>query len=154
MLKSCGVVAHVILVSAQGPNLSFFFFWGTSIRLGGLFWLGLGLGPGLDNFQFVWSLTFIRTCRTFSVWACPFQLKICLVVWDDRRTQERLMKRGKSWSGLHVGYMTYSHTAFYRDFYRNYYLIVFCAFVEFEVTDWFHKLLLRHFLQFLCFQWV
>ena len=46
-----GVVAHVILVSAQGPNPSFFFFWGTFIRLGGLLGqgLGLGLGPGLDN---------------------------------------------------------------------------------------------------------
>ena len=55
MLKSCGVggwcgvVAHVILVSAQGPNPSFFFFWGTFIQLGGLFGQGLGLGPGLDN---------------------------------------------------------------------------------------------------------
>ena len=48
-----GVVAHVILVSAQGPNPSFFFFWGTFIRLGGLFGqgLGLGLGPGLDNLR-------------------------------------------------------------------------------------------------------
>ena len=48
-----GVVAHVILVSAQGPNPSFFFFWGTFIRLGGLFGqgLGLGLGPGLDNYS-------------------------------------------------------------------------------------------------------
>ena len=46
-----GVVAHVILVSAQGPNPSLFFFWGTFIKLGGLFGqvLGLGLGPGLDN---------------------------------------------------------------------------------------------------------
>ena len=45
------VLAHVILVSAQGPNPSFFFFWGTFIRLGGLLGqgLGLGLGPGLDN---------------------------------------------------------------------------------------------------------
>ena len=44
-------VAHVILVSAQGPNPSFFFFWGTFIQLRGLFGqgLGLGLGPGLDN---------------------------------------------------------------------------------------------------------
>ena len=57
MLKSyrvvgwVGWVAHVILVSAQGPNPSFFFFWGTFIRLGGLLGqgLGLGLGPGLDN---------------------------------------------------------------------------------------------------------
>ena len=61
MLKSYGwvgwggvvvvVVAHVILVSAQGPNPSFFFYWGTFIQLGGLFGrgLGLGLGPGLDN---------------------------------------------------------------------------------------------------------
>ena len=58
MLKSYGVggwggwvVAHVILVSAQGPNPSFFFFWGTFIRLEGLLGqgLGLGLGPGLDN---------------------------------------------------------------------------------------------------------
>ena len=46
-----GWVAHVILVSAQGPNPSFFFFWVTFIRLGGLLGqgLGLGLGPGLDN---------------------------------------------------------------------------------------------------------
>ena len=60
MLKSygvggwCGVgwVAHVILVSAQGPNPSFFFFCGTFIQLGALLGqgLGLGLGPGLDNF--------------------------------------------------------------------------------------------------------
>ena len=28
-------MAHVIFVSAQGPNPSFFFFWGTFIRLGG-----------------------------------------------------------------------------------------------------------------------
>ena len=54
MLKSYGwvvVVAHVILVSAQGPNPSFFFFWGTFIQLWGLLGhgLGLGLGPGLDN---------------------------------------------------------------------------------------------------------
>ena len=55
MLKSywvggVGWVAHVILVSAQGPNPSFFFFGGTFIQLGGL--LGLGLGPGLDNKDF------------------------------------------------------------------------------------------------------
>ena len=31
-----GVVAHVILVSALGPNPSFFLFWGTFIRLWGL----------------------------------------------------------------------------------------------------------------------
>ena len=54
MLKSYGWVvggwvAHVILVSAQGPNPSFFFYWGTFIRLGGLF--GQGLGPGLDNYS-------------------------------------------------------------------------------------------------------
>ena len=57
MLKSYGwggvggVVAHVILVSALGPNPSFFFFWGTFIQLGGLLGQGpgLGLGPGLDN---------------------------------------------------------------------------------------------------------
>ena len=41
------VVAHVIIVSALGPNPSFFLLWGTFIQLGGL--LGLGLGPGLDN---------------------------------------------------------------------------------------------------------
>ena len=40
-------VAHVIIVSAQGPNPSFFLFLGNFIRLGGL--LGPGLGPGLDN---------------------------------------------------------------------------------------------------------
>ena len=55
MLKSYGVggvvVAHVILVSALGPNPSFFLFWGTFIQLGGLLGQGpgLGLGPGLDN---------------------------------------------------------------------------------------------------------
>ena len=38
------VVAHVILVSAIGPNPSFFLFWGTFIQLGGL----LGQGPDLD----------------------------------------------------------------------------------------------------------
>ena len=43
MLKSWGwgggggvVVAHVILVSAQGPNPSFVPFWGTFIQFGGL----------------------------------------------------------------------------------------------------------------------
>ena len=48
-----GVVAHVILVSALGPNPSFFLFWGTFIQLGGLLGQGpgLGLGPGLDNFM-------------------------------------------------------------------------------------------------------
>ena len=46
-------VAHVILGSVQGPNPSFFFYWATFIRLGGLLGqgLGLGLGPGLDNFD-------------------------------------------------------------------------------------------------------
>ena len=45
------VLAHVKIVSAQGPNPSFFVFWGTFIQLGGLWGqrLGLGLGPGLDN---------------------------------------------------------------------------------------------------------
>ena len=45
-------MAYVILVSAQGPNPSFFlFFGGTNIRLGGLLGqgFGLGLGPGLDK---------------------------------------------------------------------------------------------------------
>ena len=56
MLKSYGVVgwgvvAHVIIVSALGPNPSFFLFRGTFIQLGGLLGQGhgLGLGPGLDN---------------------------------------------------------------------------------------------------------
>ena len=56
MLKSYGWVgwwwvAHVILVSALGPNPSFFLFWGTFFQLGGLLGQGpgLGLGPGLDN---------------------------------------------------------------------------------------------------------
>ena len=44
-------MAHVILVSALGPNPSFFLFLGTFIQLGGLLGQGpgLGLGPGLDN---------------------------------------------------------------------------------------------------------
>ena len=46
------VLAHVILVSAQGPNPSYLFLGGgTFIQLGGLLGQGLGLGlrPGLDN---------------------------------------------------------------------------------------------------------
>ena len=41
----------MILVSALGPNPSFFLYWGTFIQLGGLLGQGpgLGLGPGLDN---------------------------------------------------------------------------------------------------------
>ena len=44
-------MAHVILVSALGPNSSIFFFWSTFIQLGDLLGHGLepGLGPGLDN---------------------------------------------------------------------------------------------------------
>ena len=51
LVGGVGWVAHVILVSAQGPNPSFFIFFGTFIQLGGLLGqgLGLGLGPGLDN---------------------------------------------------------------------------------------------------------
>ena len=47
-------MADVILVSALGPNPSFFLFGGTFIQLGGLFGQGprLGLEPGLDNYQF------------------------------------------------------------------------------------------------------
>ena len=60
MLKSYRVgvvVAHVIIVSALGPNSSFFLFWGTFIQLGGLLGQGpgLGLGPGLDNFSVIFS---------------------------------------------------------------------------------------------------
>ena len=51
-------MAHVILVSAFGPNPSFFLFWGTFIQLGGLLGWGLGLGPGLDNNVFK-GLSFI-----------------------------------------------------------------------------------------------
>ena len=42
----------MILVSALGPNPSFFLFWWTFIQLGGLLGQGpgLGLGPGLDNY--------------------------------------------------------------------------------------------------------
>ena len=49
-----GWVAHVILVSALGPNPSFFLYWGTFIPLGGLLGQGpeIGLGPGLDNSEF------------------------------------------------------------------------------------------------------
>ena len=46
-----GVVAHVILVSALGPNPSFFFFGGLLFHLGQ--GLGLGLGPGLDNLRII-----------------------------------------------------------------------------------------------------
>ena len=67
MLKSCGVgwVAHVILVSAQGPNPSFFFFCGTFIQLGALLGQGLELahGPGLDNFRVSSSEKLTRTFK-------------------------------------------------------------------------------------------
>ena len=55
MLKSWGWVAHVILVSALGPNPSYFLFWGTFIQLWGLLGQGhgLGLGPGLDKKEFI-----------------------------------------------------------------------------------------------------
>ena len=46
LLKSYGwdgEVAHVIFVSAFGPNPSFFYFFGTFIPLGGLLGQGLGL---------------------------------------------------------------------------------------------------------------
>ena len=41
------LVAHVILESAQGPNPSFFLFWGTFIQLG-ICW-GRGLDWDLDQ---------------------------------------------------------------------------------------------------------
>ena len=52
-----GGVAHVKIVSAQGPNPSFFLVWGTFIQLGGLLGQGLGLGlrPGLDNYMYVFA---------------------------------------------------------------------------------------------------
>ena len=66
-------MAHVIFVSALGPNPSFFLF------LGGLLFdlgqgLGLGLGPGLDNMfipiefycQSVILLTFITITHTLN----------------------------------------------------------------------------------------
>ena len=42
----------VILVSALGPIVFFFHFWGTFIQLGGLLGqrLGLRLGPGVVNY--------------------------------------------------------------------------------------------------------
>ena len=57
-----GRVAHVILVSALGPNPSFFLFWGTFIQLWGLLGQGprLGLGPGLDNYQHSYNFDFER----------------------------------------------------------------------------------------------
>ena len=57
-----GVVAHVILVSALGPNPSSFLFWGTFIQLGGLSGQGLGLGvePGLDNSSSSFHLFFFK----------------------------------------------------------------------------------------------
>ena len=50
-------------MSAQGPNPSFFLFWGTFIQLGGLLGqgLGLGLGPGLDNIDRIVPLHYIDT---------------------------------------------------------------------------------------------
>ena len=47
MLRSLGWVANVILVSALGPNPSFYLFWRTYIQLGGLFDRGLDLAQGL-----------------------------------------------------------------------------------------------------------
>ena len=42
-----GWVAHVILVSALGPNPSFFLFWGTLFNLGVCWDRGLDLDQGL-----------------------------------------------------------------------------------------------------------
>ena len=67
MLKSYGVVgwvvAHVILVSALGPNPSIFLYWGTFIQLRGLLRQGpgLGLGPGLDNNKYIDNLLIINS---------------------------------------------------------------------------------------------
>ena len=52
-----GYSPSVILVSAQGPNPSFFFFWGTFIRLGGLLVQGLGLGLGPDLTIYLTDIT-------------------------------------------------------------------------------------------------
>ena len=48
-----GYYTLVILLSALGPNPPSFLFWGTFIYFGGLLGqgLGLGLGPGLDNYR-------------------------------------------------------------------------------------------------------
>ena len=54
---------YVILVSALGPNPSFFLSWGSLIQLGGLLGLGLGLGPGLDNRR----ETFYLVCTTLQL---------------------------------------------------------------------------------------
>ena len=51
-LKVIGWVAHVILVSAHGPNPSFFFFGELLFNLD----LGLGLGPGLDKDVMIFSV--------------------------------------------------------------------------------------------------
>ena len=64
MLKSYwwgggGVVALAILVSALGPNPSFYNFLETFIQLGGLLGQGLGLEPGLDNILSNLYLTFL-----------------------------------------------------------------------------------------------
>ena len=47
------VVAHVILVSAQGPDPSFFFFWGLLFDLGACLGLDSDLDQGLTIIEIV-----------------------------------------------------------------------------------------------------
>ena len=63
-----GVVAHVILVSAQGPNPSFFFFGGLLFDLGACWDKGLDsdLDQGLTiyrNYTFAKDLKSLILCR-------------------------------------------------------------------------------------------
>ena len=74
------MVAHVILVSAQSPNLSFFFFWETFIQLGGLLeqGLGLGFGPGLDKNCQTFSMAFVLFVDCFVLARVGFHLLLSL----------------------------------------------------------------------------
>ena len=72
------MVAHVILVSALGPNLSFFPFLGDFYSTWGLLGQGpgLGLGPGLDNSNFNTSLSKLLVLVTipYRAWLLPIPI--------------------------------------------------------------------------------
>ena len=69
----------MILLSAQGPNASFFLLWWNFIRLGVCLDRGLDLdedeGPGLDNFNYVLRFV-IRTRTCLSIINYTFLIKI------------------------------------------------------------------------------
>ena len=106
-LKVIGWVgADVILVSALGPNPSFFLFGGTFIQRRGLVGqqLGLGLRPGLDNsrllcylsFTFWWSHHYESVVSRKGSW--PLFWMTLLPLTGDRHRCRRLRRTPSHWA--------------------------------------------------------